>query len=111
MYIRAAVARQPERPARQIDRGDMVPDDLGPDMLGLGLHLLHQPRALDDVAEAGIIFDVGGGGQLAAGLDALDDDRVQAGARGIDGGGVAGRARSRGSTRRVEMLLLMCDPI
>ena len=61
-------------------------------MLGLGLHLLHQPGALDDVAEAGIIFDVGGGGQLAAGLDALDDDRLKTGAGGIDGGGIAGGA-------------------
>ena len=61
-------------------------------MLGLGLHLLHQPGALDDVAEAGIILDVGGGGELAAGLDALDDDRREAGAGGVDGGGIAGRA-------------------
>ena len=45
------------------------------DMLGLLLHLLHQPGALDDVGEAGIILDVGGDGELAAGLDALDDDR------------------------------------
>ena len=67
----------------------MVPDDLGPDMLGLGLHLLHQPGTLDDVAEARIIFDVGRGGQLAAGLDALDHHRAKARARGVDGGGVA----------------------
>ena len=79
-------------PAREVDRADVIPDDLGADMLGLGLHFLHQPRALDDVAKAGIIFDVGRGGQLAARLDALDDDRRQAGAGGIDGGGIAGRA-------------------
>ena len=41
-----------------------------PDVLGLGLHLLHQPGALDDVGEARIVLDVGGDGQLAAGLDA-----------------------------------------
>ena len=92
MIFGAAVALQHERAARQVDLDDMVPDHLGADMLGLGLHLLHQPRALDDVAEAGIIFDVGGGGQLAAGLDALDDDRRQAGAGGVNGGGQAGRA-------------------
>jgi hypothetical protein len=63
-------------------------------MFGLGLHLLHQPGALDDVGEARIVFHVGGDGQLAAGLDALDQHRVEQGARGVDGGGVAGGARA-----------------
>ena len=70
----------------------MVPHHLRADMLGLLLHLLHQPGALDDVGEAGIILDVGGDGELAAGLDALDDDRREAGAGGVDGGGEPGRA-------------------
>ena len=72
----------------------MVGDDPGADMLGLLLHLLHQPGALDDVREARIVLDVGGDGELAAGLDALDQDGFQHGARGIDGGGVAGRSRA-----------------
>ena len=61
-------------------------------MLGLGLHLLHQPGTLDHVGEARIVLDVGGDGQLPARLQALDQDRLQVGARGIDRGGVAGRA-------------------
>src|SRR3954465_4485802 len=69
----------------------MVPHDLGPDMLGLSLHLLHQPRALNNVAKAGIIFNVGRGRQLAAGLDALNDYWVEARARGVDCRGVTGR--------------------
>ena len=104
--LRAAVAGQPERAARQVDAADMVPDHLGADMLGLRLHFLHQPGALDDLAEAGIILDVGRGGELAAGLDALDDDRRKAGARGVDGGGQAGRAGAEHG-QRVEMLLVM----
>ena len=60
-------------------------------MLGLLLHLLHQPGALDDVGIAGIVFDIGGDGELAAGLDALDQDRLEHGARRIDRGGVASR--------------------
>ncbi len=92
--MRAAVAGQPERTAGEVDRTDVVPDDLGPDMLGLGLHLLHQPRPLDDVTEARVILDVGGGRQLAAGLDALDDDRGKARAGGVDCGGQACRPRS-----------------
>ena len=43
---------------------------LGADMLGLLLHLLHQPGALDDVGEARVVLDVGGDGQLAARLNA-----------------------------------------
>ena len=65
---------------------------LGADMLGLGAHLLHQPGALDHLGEARIVLDVGGDGQLAAGLEAGDQHRLQQRARGIDGGGVAGGA-------------------
>ena len=43
-----------------------------------------------DVGEARIILDVGGDGELAARLAALDQHRLQHGARRIDGGGVAG---------------------
>ena len=88
----AGIALQPERPLRQVDVVDMVVDDPGADMLGLLLHLLHQPGTLDDVRVAGIILDVGGDGELAAGLDALDQHRLEHGARGIDRGGVSGRA-------------------
>ena len=73
--MRAAVAAEAERPLAEVDGADVVPHHLGADMLGLRLHLLDQPGALDDVAEAGIVLDVGRGGQLAAGLDSLDDNR------------------------------------
>ena len=86
----AAVADQSEGTPREIDLDDRVPHHLGADMLGLGLHLLHQPGALDDLGEAGIILDVGRDGQLAAGLDALDDDRREAGAGAVNGGGESG---------------------
>ncbi len=66
--------------------------DAGADMGGLGFHLLHQPRALDDVGEPGVVLDVGGDHELAAGLHSGHQDRRQAGTGGIDGGGVAGGA-------------------
>ena len=74
----AGIAFDAERPPRQIDLVDMVGDHLGADMGGLLLHLLHEPRALDHVGEARIVLDVGGGGELAAGLHALDHDRDRA---------------------------------
>ena len=43
-----------------------------------------------DLGEARIVLDVGRDGHLPAGLVALDDHRLEHGARGIDGGGVAG---------------------
>ena len=36
-------------------------------MLGLRLHLFHQPRPLDDLPETGIVLDIGRRGELTAG--------------------------------------------
>src|SRR3546814_1748476 len=76
-------------------------------MLGLSLHFLHQPRALDDVTEAGIIFDIGRDGKLHAGLQSLHDDGRQPGARAIDGGGKPGRAGARSEEHTSELQSLM----
>ena len=96
----ATVAGQAERAARQIDLADMVPNDLGPDMLGLRLHFLHQPGTLDDVAETRIIFDVRRSRQLPSRDDALDQHRAESGTRRIDGRGIAGRARAEDDETR-----------
>lgn len=61
-------------------------------MLGLPRHLLHQPGALDDIGKTRVVFDVRGDGELAAGLEALEHDRLQPRARAIDS-----RAEARGS--------------
>src|SRR5258708_2317280 len=61
-------------------------------MRGLFRHLLHQPGALDDIGEAGIVLDIRRDRHLAAGLQSLNQDRLQIGAGGIDRGGVAGWA-------------------
>ena len=53
-------------------------------MLGLRLHLLHEPGPLDHIGEAWVVLDVGGDRELAAGLDALNQDRFQHGARRVD---------------------------
>ena len=80
---------------RQVELVDVVGDELGADVRGLFLHLLHEPWALDHVGEARIVLDVGGDGELAAGLDALDQDWVEHGAGGIDRSRIARRSRSR----------------
>ena len=80
----AAVEPDPERPGGQVDAGDEVEQQLGAAVRRLLRHLLHQPGALDDLGEARIVLDVGGDRHLAARLQALDDDRRQIGAGGVD---------------------------
>ena len=55
-------------------------------------HLVDQLGALDAVREAGVVLDLGGDGQLAAGLAALEDERREAGAGGVERRGEPGRA-------------------
>ena len=90
----AGIAFEPERPLAELDLVDVVGHDPGAHVLGLLLHLLHQPGTLDDVGKARIVLHVGGDGELAARLDALDQDRLQHRARRIDGGRIAGRPRA-----------------
>ena len=88
------VAAEDERPALKLEPRDILAFDPRADMLGLGPHLLHQPRPLDRLGEARIVLDVGGDHQLAAGLETREEERVQHGARGVDGGRVACRPRA-----------------
>jgi hypothetical protein len=53
-------------------------------MSRLRAHLFHQPGTLDDVGKTGIVLDVGRDRHLAAGLQALDQNRLGIGARGVD---------------------------
>ena len=69
-------AFEPERPLLEVDLHDLVHDDLGADVQRLALHLLHEPGTLDHVGEARIVLDVGGDRELAAGLRALDEQRL-----------------------------------
>ena len=86
------IKRQSERARSGIKRRDDVIDDTGTDILGLLLHFRHQPRPLDHIGKAGIVLDIGRDRHLAAGLQSGEYDRRQVRARGIDGGGEAGRA-------------------
>ena len=70
---------------------DDVMDDMRADVTRLGLHLLHEPRALDDVGKAWIVLHIGRNHQLSAGLKPRDQRRRQVRSGGIDGRRVAGR--------------------
>src|SRR4051812_27554044 len=72
-----------------VDEGD---EEVRAEALRLLLELLHEFRALNAVGEAGVIFDLCGDGELAAGLRAVYDERVEFGARGVYGRGQAGGA-------------------
>jgi len=65
---------------------------LGAEACRLAAHHFHQLRTVDAFRKAGKIFHQGGPGKLTAGLHAADQQRAAVAARGIDGGGVTGRA-------------------
>jgi CRP/FNR family cyclic AMP-dependent transcriptional regulator len=70
----------------------VVEHDLRVEALGMLQEALHQVGALHAHHVGGPVVDLGGRHQLAALGHAGDQQRLQVGARGVDGGGVAGRA-------------------
>jgi hypothetical protein len=93
----ALVGRVGERTLRQIDPGDGLGVDHGAEARRLGAEPVGQLGATDALGEAGEVLDVGGGGELTAGGDApghpaLEQDRLEVGAGGVDRGGVSGGA-------------------
>ena len=83
-----------ERRRREVDAVGVGGDELGAESLGLLAELDHQLGAEDAVGEARVVLDVGGEHELPARADALEHDRGEVGAAGVDGGGEAGRART-----------------
>ena len=60
--------------------------ELGAKALGLLAHVVDEFRALNAVGEAGEILDQSGDGELPAGLMAINDQRAEIGASGVDSG-------------------------
>ena len=94
---RLALGRHAEGAPGQVHRIDGLGDDARAVALGLGAHALHQLGTVDALGEAGEVLDLGGGRELAArgdaaGQEALEHQRAQVGAGGVDGRGVPGRA-------------------
>ena len=72
--------------------GEVGHAELGTEAGGLLLHVLDELGALDALRPAGEVFDEGGDGELATGLVALEDEGLEVGTGGVDGGGEAGAA-------------------
>ena len=79
-------------PCGEIDAGHVDREDLRAEPGGLLLHLVHQLRPQDPVGEARIVLDVGGQHQLAAGLHALEHQRLEVGPGGVERRRESGRA-------------------
>ena len=76
----------------ELDAVDLVGHQARAEALGLLAQLLHQLRAHDALGEARVVLDVGRLLQQPAPGEALDHERVEVGARGVQRGGVAGGA-------------------
>ena len=88
----AAARGDPEGRCLQVERRDVALHDLGSEPLRLRPHLGDQGRPQDAVAESGKVLHVGGQHQLPPGLQPFDEQRLQVGPRGVQGGGQSRRA-------------------
>jgi len=90
--VGAAVADQGEGALFKLDGVNMVKHDLGVETLGVFLKALHQLGALHAVHVSWPVVHLGGGHQLAALGHASDQQGLEVGTGGIQGGGVTSRA-------------------
>ena len=82
---RFAVHHQLKRRFGKINFFNRAETGFGAETLGLFLHSRHQFTAVHALGKAGKIFDDAGGGQQAAGLRAHEHERLEVGARGVEG--------------------------
>ena len=76
----------------EIDGVEMTHAELGAEAGGLLLHVLDELGTLYAFGPAGKVFDQSGDGELSAGLVAFEDEGLEIGAGGVDGGSEAGAA-------------------
>ena len=84
---------QVKRTRAEIDFADVHLLKSGVEALGLLAEMVHQLGAHDPVREARIVLDIGGDHQLTTRDHTLEDQRVEIGARRVEGSGQPGRAR------------------
>jgi hypothetical protein len=74
----------------EVDRVEVGHAELGAETDGLLLHVLDEVGTLDALGPSGKVFYQSGDGELAAGLVAFEDKRLEVGSCGVDGGGESG---------------------
>ena len=84
-----------ERPPAEIDAGHVAQLILRPKASRLLAHVLNQLRALDAFGKPGEILHQRGERELASGLMALDHQRLEIGAGGVERRGMARSNRTR----------------
>ena len=82
-------------PLGQISRNQLLALDIRAKTHGLLLHILDQLWTLDPFGKARKILHQGGERELAAGFVALQHQRLQIGARRVDGGSEAGASATQ----------------
>ena len=92
--VGARIADQSKRALAEVDRVNVVEDDLRVESFGVLKETLHQLRALDAGHVGGPVVDIGGRHQLPALCNAGDEHGLEVGARGVQRCRVAGRARA-----------------
>lgn len=93
--VRVPLGGELEGPLGEVQLGDSLADDLCAEALGLLPHGVHELAPHYAVGEAGEVLDVGGGGQLATGCDAVGHEAfveggLDIGSGQVDGGCVGG---------------------
>ena len=79
-----------ERPLREVDARHVVRQEGRAESLRLTPEVLHHRRAEDTVGVPRVVLHVGGDHQLATPVEALDDQRLEVRARGVERSGIAG---------------------
>jgi len=82
-------------PMAQVHPVDDVEHDVGVEALGMPAHAIHELRSLQVLDVPRPVIDIGGGHELAALLEAGDQERLAIGARRIYRRGISGGSRAQ----------------
>lgn len=90
--VAAGIAFETEWALREVGRVDVVEHDFGTEAAGVFLETFHEFRPLNALGLGWPVVHLGSGHELAALREPGDENGLEVGACGVDGGGVAGGA-------------------